>query len=47
MLHTKSFVEIGPLFPEKKLSVSGEKAFRRVFTIYMCGGHFGHVTKVI
>ena len=25
---------------------SGEEGFLRVFTIYGCGGHLGHVTKM-
>ena len=36
-----SFVEIGPLVPEKKI-------FEVFFlTIYGCGGHLGHVTSII
>ena len=27
-------------------SGSGEEDFKRVFTIYGHGGHFGHVTKI-
>ena len=38
MLHTK-FVEIGPPVPEER--------FLKVFTIYGCGGHLGHVTWTI
>ena len=34
-----SFVEIGPPVLEKMI-------FERVFTIYGCGGHLGHVTKI-
>ena len=26
---------------------SGEEDFRRVFTIYGCGGHLGHVTSIM
>ena len=36
--HIPSFVEIGPLVPEKKI-------FGGVFTIYGRGGHLGHVTS--
>ena len=39
MLHTPSFIEIGPPVPEKK--------FFMVFTIYGHGGHLGHVTWII
>ena len=38
MLHTK--------FRENRPTGSGEEDFRRVFTIYGCGGHLGHVNKV-
>ena len=34
-----SFVEIGPLFPEKKIL--------KIFIIYGHGGHHGHVTWTI
>ena len=37
MLHTK--------FRENRPAGSGED-FRRVFTIYVCGGHLGHVTQM-
>ena len=37
MLHTK--------FRENRPAGSGED-FLRVFTIYGCGGHLGHVTKM-
>ena len=39
MLHTK--------FRENQPSGSGEEDFLRVFTIYGCGGHLGHVTYKI
>ena len=39
MLHTK--------FRGNRPAGSGEKGFRRVFTIYGRGGHLGHVTSII
>ena len=39
MLHTK--------FHENRPACSGEEDFLRVFTIYGCGGHLGHVTSMI
>ena len=39
MLHTK--------FHENRPAGSGEKDFRRVFTIYGNGGHLGHVTRIM
>ena len=39
MLHTK--------FPGNWSTGSGEEDFWRVFTIYGCGGHLGHVTSII
>ena len=39
MLHTK--------FRGNRPTGSGEEGFRRVFTIYGCGGHLGHVTKIM
>ena len=39
MLHTK--------FRGNRPSVSGEEDFLRVFTIYGCGGHLGHVTSIM
>ena len=39
MLHTK--------FRENRPAGSGEEDFRRVFTIYACGGHLGHVTSIM
>ena len=39
MLHTK--------FRGNRPAISGEEAFRRVFTIYGHGGHLGHVTSVM
>ena len=39
MLHTK--------FQENRPAGSGEEDFKRVFTIYGCGGHLGHVTLTI
>ena len=39
MLHTK--------FRENRPAGSGEKGFRRVFTIYGLGGHLGHVTSIM
>ena len=39
MLHTK--------FRENRPTGSGEEDFLRVFTIYGCGGHLGHVTWTI
>ena len=38
MLHTK--------FRENRPAGSVEKDFLRVFTIYGCGGHLGHVTQM-
>ena len=38
MLHTK--------FRENRPAGSGEEYFCRVFTIYGCGGHLGHVTQM-
>ena len=38
MLHTK--------FHGNRSAGSGEEEFRRVFTIYRHGGHFGHVTII-
>ena len=38
MLHTK--------FRENRPAGSGEEALRRVFTIFRCGGHLGHVTQM-
>ena len=38
MLHTK--------FCGNRLTGSGEKRFLKGFTIYGCGGHLGHVTKI-
>ena len=38
MLHTK--------FPGNRPAGSGED-FLRVFTIYGCGGHLGHVTSIM
>ena len=35
-----SFVEMGPLVLEKKI-------FEGVFTIYVHGGHLGHVTSIM
>ena len=35
-----SYVEIGPLVPEKKI-------FEGFFTIYGHGGHLGHVTSIM
>ena len=39
MLHTK--------FRENRPAGSGEEDFCRVFTIYGCGGHLGHVTSIM
>ena len=39
MLHTK--------FHGNRPAGSGEEAFLRVFTIYGCGGHLGHVTSIM
>ena len=39
MLHTK--------FRENRPTGSGEEYFLRVFTIYGCGSHLGHVTWTI
>ena len=39
MLHTK--------FRENRTAGSGEEDFRRVFTIYGCGSHLGHVTSIV
>ena len=39
MLHTK--------FRGNLLAGSGEEDFGRVFTIYGCGGHLGHVTSIM
>ena len=39
MLHTKSC--------GNRLVGSGEEDFLRVFTIYGCGGHLGHVTCIM
>ena len=39
MLHNK--------FPGNQPAGSGEEDFWRVFTIYRCGGHLGHVTSII
>ena len=39
MLHTK--------FRGNRPAGSGEEGFRRGFTIYGCGGHLGHVTKIM
>ena len=39
MLHTK--------FRGNRPAGSGEKDFCRVFTIYGCGGHLGHVTSIM
>ena len=39
MLHTK--------FCENRPASSGEEDFRRFFTIYGCGGHLGHVTRIM
>ena len=39
MLHTKS--------QGHRPTGSGEEDFLRVFTVYVCGGHLGHVTKTI
>ena len=38
MLHIK--------FRENRPAGSGEEDFLRVFTIYGCGGHLGHVTQM-
>ena len=39
MLHAK--------FQDHRTSGSGEEYFFKVFTIYGCGGHLGHVTLTI
>ena len=39
MLHTK--------FRRNRPVGSGEEEFQRVFTIYGCGGHLGHVTSIM
>ena len=39
MLHTK--------FRENRPAGSTEEDFRRIFTIYGCVGHFGHVTSIM
>ena len=39
MLHIK--------FRENRPTGSGEKDFRKVFTIYGRGGHLGHVTSIM
>ena len=39
MLHTK--------FRGNRPAGSGEEDFLRVFTIYGCGGHLGHVTSIM
>ena len=39
MLHT--------MFRGNRLAGSGEEDFFKVFTIYGCGGHLGHVTWTI
>ena len=39
MLHTK--------FRENHPASSGEEDFLRVFTIYVHGGHLGHVTRIM
>ena len=39
MLHTK--------FRENLPASSGEEDFLRVFTIYGCGGHLGHMTQML
>ena len=39
MLHTK--------FHGNRPAGSGEEDFFRVFTIYGCGGHLGHVTNIV
>ena len=39
MLHTK--------FRGNRPAGSGEKDFKRVFTIYGHGGHLGHVTSIM
>ena len=39
MLHTK--------FRGNRPACSGEEDFLRVFTIYGCGGHLGHVTSIM
>ena len=39
MLHTK--------FRGNRLAGSVEEEFLRVFTIYGCGGHLGHVTCIM
>ena len=39
MLHTK--------FRGNRPAGSGGEDFLKVFTIYGCGGHFGHVTSIM
>ena len=39
MLHTK--------FRGNRPAGSGEEDFLKVFTIYGCGGHLGHVTSIM
>ena len=39
MLHTK--------FRGYRSTGSGDEVFLRVFTIYGCGGHLGHVTQML
>ena len=39
MLHTK--------FRGNRPAGSGEKYFRKVFTIYWRGGHLGHMTRIM
>ena len=34
-------------FQDHRTSGSGEEDFQRVFTIYVCGGHLGHVTSIM
>ena len=34
-------------FQDHRTSGSGEEDFLRVFTIYGCGGHLGHVTSIM
>ena len=38
-MYMPSFLEISPPVPEKKIF--------KVFTIYGCGGHLGHVTQML
>ena len=42
MLHTKCHGN-----PPPRFTGSGEEDFWRVFTIYGCGGHLGHVTSIM